>query len=398
MKIFLKILFGLSILFLAACGNDGGDGNGNGPVDPTLPKISIENVTRFEGDSPSPFNFQVLLDRAGERDVKVDYSTEEITAAFDEDFENTSGTLTIAAGERTGIISVPIVTDIFKETDEQFRVILSNPVNATLNTTEGLGTIRNDDTEVDIPEDGYETPEEYTGWDKIWADEFEGNSIDMSSWTHEFGDHGWGNQELQFYSDDPKNSYIQNGNLVIEARNDGGQFTSARMITKGKKFFRWGRVDIRAILPEGQGIWPALWMLGENISDIGWPACGEIDIMEMVGHEPGTVHGTGHWGPQGRSFSDHKGLHYSLPNGEKFNEEYHVFSMIWEPGKIQYLVDDNHYFTLNRSDVNGNYPFDDDFFFIFNIAVGGTWPGSPDATTQFPQQMIVDYIRVFQEK
>ena len=401
MKILLKSIFGLSILLLAACGKDGGDGggdNGGGTANPTLPKISIENVTRFEGNDEAPFNFQVLLDKVGEKEVKVDYTTEEITAGFDDDFEFTSGTLTIPAGERTGTISVPILTDIFKEQDEQFKVILSNPVNATINSAEGLGTIRNDDTEIQIPADGYITPEEYTGWDKIWADEFNGNEIDRSKWTHEFGDHGWGNEELQNYGDNPKNSYIQDGNLVIEAHQESSGYSSARMITRGKQFFRWGRVDIRAILPEGQGIWPALWMLGENITDIGWPACGEIDIMELVGHEPGTIHGTGHWGPQGRDYSDHKGSHITLPNGEKFSEKYHVFSIIWEPGKIEYYMDDTLYYTLDRSMVNGNYPFDNDFFFIFNIAVGGKWPGNPDATTQFPQQMIVDYIRVFQEK
>ena len=138
-------------------------------------------------------------------------------------------------------------------------------------------------------------------------------------------------------------------------------------------------------------------MLGTNISSVGWPHCGEIDIMELVGHEPGTVHGTAHWGPQGQTWSYNKGTGTTLSSG-KFSDEYHVFSIIWEPNSIKWLVDDNQYFQLTNSDVNGTYPFDAEFFFIFNIAVGGTWPGDPDGTTVFPQRMYVDYVRVFQKK
>ena len=130
---------------------------------------------------------------------------------------------------------------------------------------------------------------------------------------------------------------------------------------------------------------------------MGWPACGEIDIMEMVGHEPSTTHGTAHWGPQGQGFSTYQGGDYKI-SGEKFSDAYHVFSIIWEPGSIKWMVDDNEFFKITTANVNGNYPFNGEFFFIFNIAVGGQWPGSPDATTVFPQQMHVDYIRIFQEK
>lgn len=389
--------FGLILMFASACDKDDPN-SGNGDGTPALPKISIENVTLFEGDDNSTFNFQVSLNATSEKEVKVDFATEEITAGVGEDFEHNSGTLSIAAGSRTATISVTILGNIYKEQDEQFKVVLSNPVNAEINRNEGLGTIRNDDTEVDVPSDGYITPENYTGWDLIWQDEFNGTEINTSDWTHEFGDHGWGNEELQNYGDNPKNSYIQNGNLIIEAHKESSGYSSARMITQGKKNFRWGRVDIRAILPEGQGIWPALWMLGEEIKNVGWPHCGEIDIMELVGHEPGKIHGTAHWGPQGNSWSYNEGQGKLLPGGEKYSEKYHVFSIIWEPGEINWYMDDNKYFTLKRDQVNGNYPFDNDFFFIFNVAVGGKWPGNPDATTTFPQQMIVDYVRVFQEK
>jgi beta-glucanase (GH16 family) len=136
-------------------------------------------------------------------------------------------------------------------------------------------------------------------------------------------------------------------------------------------------------------------MLGDNIDIVGWPHCGEIDIMEMIGHEPSTVHGTAHWGPQGNSWSFNNGNDYKL-SGEKFIDEYHVFSILWELDKITYFVDDVEYFTLTKQMVNGDYPFNAPFFFIFNVAVGGTWPGYPDETTQFPQRMVVDYVRVFE--
>ncbi|MCB9323917.1 MAG: family 16 glycosylhydrolase [Lewinellaceae bacterium] len=311
----------------------------------------------------------------------------------------TSGTLIIPTGAREGYIEVEIVGDIIKEQDEEFKVVLSNPVNATIVNGEGLGTIRNDDTYIDIPEDGYITPESYTGYELVWGDEFNGTALNMEDWTYEVNGDGGGNNELQYYTDRPQNSFLSNGNLVIEAKEEsyqGKQYTSARIVTQNKQLFQFGRVDIRAILPKGQGIWPALWMLGTNISSVGWPACGEIDIMELIGHQPSTVYGTIHSGAQGQGYSNHVGQSYTL-NGGDFSDEYHVFSLIWEPNSIKWLVDDNQFFSITNADVPGAYPFNDKFFFIFNVAVGGNWPGSPDGTTVFPQQMIVDYVRVFQE-
>lgn len=382
---------------MTACGEKSGDDN---PPTPDLPQLSIGSATLFEGNDNQTFRFQVSISAASEQVIQVDYMTQEETAAENEDFIPSNGTLNITAGERTAFIEVEIVTDSLKEADEEFKVVLSNAVNAKILEGEGLGTIRNDDTYVFVPDDGYITPESYTGYDLIWSDEFNGTALNTSDWTHEIGGHGWGNEEHQYYTDRTENSFLSDGNLVIEAKKEnfsGSAYTSARLITRNKESFAFGRIDIRAILPEGQGIWPALWMLGQNFGDIGWPACGEIDIMELVGHEPSKVHGTAHWGPQGQTYSHHKGGSYSLGGGEKFSEKYHVFSLEWEPNSIRYFVDDNEYYHITPSDVNGNYPFNADFFFIFNIAVGGRWPGSPDATTQFPQRMYVDYVRVFQK-
>ena len=173
-----------------------------------------------------------------------------------------------------------------------------------------------------------------------------------------------------------------------------GVYNSARITTQNKVFFTHGRVDVRARLPFGQGIWPAIWMLGESISSVGWPASGELDIMELVGHQPNSVHGTAHWGNSGNPSTFVTG---TKSNGEPFSEEFHVFTFDWTPEKLTWYVDEQKFHEIERSRVTGvTYPFNSDFFLIFNIAVGGNWPGNPDETTTFPQTMEVDYVRIFQ--
>ncbi|TVQ93476.1 MAG: glycoside hydrolase family 16 protein [Bacteroidetes bacterium] len=253
----------------------------------------------------------------------------------------------------------------------------------------------------DVPvEQGYTTPLHYDGWDLVWHDEFNGNSINSDYWTFEIGDGcphlcGWGNNEWQYYR--AQNAWVEGGVLTIEARRESvgnRNYTSARMKTQGKKSFQYGRVDIRALLPKGQGIWPALWTLGESITSFGWPACGEIDIMEMIGGSgrENRVHGTVHWDLNGHVQA---GGSYTLPSGT-FADEYHVFSIIWDENLIRWFVNDIQYYQI---DITPNHmtEFHEEHFFLFNVAVGGNWPGYPDGTTLFPQQMKVDYIRVFQK-
>lgn len=247
---------------------------------------------------------------------------------------------------------------------------------------------------------GYFSPESYDGYEMVWSDEFTGNSLNTSDWTYEIGDGcpgncGWGNNELEYYR--AENTEVGDDVLTITAKMQsfgGKQYTSSRLITKDKQSFQYGRVDIRALLPKGQGIWPALWMLGSNISTVGWPQCGEIDIMEMVGGTNGdnTVHGTLHWDVGGHAY---QGGSTTLNDGT-FADEYHVFSIVWDQNWIRWYVNNNQYYSLSISGADMT-EFHQDFFFIFNVAVGGNWPGSPDHTTVFPQQMKVDYIRVFQE-
>ncbi len=245
-----------------------------------------------------------------------------------------------------------------------------------------------------VNDTGYSTPLNYPNYTLTWNDEFNGSSL-SSDWTQEIGNGnwGWGNNELQYYR--AQNTSLENGYLIITAKQEnfgGKNYTSSRIKTQGNIFHTYGRIDIRAKLPFGQGLWPALWMLGENFSSTGWPSCGEIDIMEMIGGNgwnDRTVHGTVHWEDNGHALY---GGHNTLTSG-RFADEFHVFSIIWTPSSIKWLRDDIQYHVI---DINNLSAFHNDFFFIFNVAVGGNWPGSPDTSTIFPQTMIVDYVRVFQ--
>ncbi len=250
-----------------------------------------------------------------------------------------------------------------------------------------------------ISDDGYTTPLSYSGYTLVWNDEFDGSSLDETDWNFEIGTgtNGWGNNELQYYK--KENTLLDQGYLIIEAKRESfnsSQYTSSRITTENKVEFNYGRIDIRAKLPKGQGIWPALWMLGANFRTVGWPSCGEIDIMELVGGGEGkddVVHGTAHWDNNGTK-ADFSGS-TQLSSGI-FNDEFHVFTIIWDSNTITWYMDDQQYHVIDitQSELS---EFQNEFFFIFNVAVGGNWPGSPNASTIFPQQMIVDYVRVFQE-
>jgi len=247
------------------------------------------------------------------------------------------------------------------------------------------------------PTGGTTSPLSYNGYTLVWQDEFNGNAL-SADWVYDIGtgNSGWGNNELQYYTN--QNATVSGGVLQITAKQEamGGQnYTSTRIKTQGKKSWKYGRIDIRAALPKGQGIWPALWMLGDNFSSVGWPSCGEIDIMEMIGgagNNERTVHGTAHWSDNGAHAQ--YGDSYTLNTGI-FADEFHVFSIVWNANGINWLLDNVVYNTLNTTPAQ-LAEFQEKFFFIFNVAVGGNWPGSPDATTQLPQTMYVDYVRVFQ--
>ena len=239
-------------------------------------------------------------------------------------------------------------------------------------------------------------------WELVWSDEFNGTSLEASNWTREVGwNNGWGNNELQYYR--PENTSFMEGHLVIQAKREtfgGAAYTSSRIITRDKFDFKYGRVDIRAVLPTGKGMWPALWMLGSNYTDVGWPACGEIDIVEILGQDnPGNqIKATVHWqDPNAGGSLNHAefGDTYNLTSGN-FDDEFHVYSLIWSENQIQALVDDKVYFTINTSSANLS-EFRERFYLLFNVAVGGNAVGSPNSSTIFPKYMVVDYVRVFQD-
>lgn len=247
------------------------------------------------------------------------------------------------------------------------------------------------------PTTGFTSPLTYPGLSLVWDDEFNGTTL-SSDWTFDIGtgSGGWGNNELQYYTN--QNHSVNNGYLEIIAKDEminSQQYTSTRLKTQGIKSWKYGRIDIRAALPYGQGIWPAFWMLGDNITTVGWPSCGEIDIMEMIGGAGAndrTVHGTVHWNENGShaQFGNSK----TLSSG-RFADEFHVFSIVWNQNSITWYLDNVQYNTVDISPANMS-AFKEKFFLIFNMAVGGNWPGNPDASTIFPQKMYVDYVRVFQ--
>jgi beta-glucanase (GH16 family) len=255
---------------------------------------------------------------------------------------------------------------------------------------------------------GCDFPEDLDAYTLVWQDEFEGEEIDDSKWSFDLGDGcdrgicGWGNNELQYYTDSPENAYVSNGRLVIKAKRElplylgQYQYTSARMVTKNKGDWTYGRMDVRARLPEGQGLWPAAWMLPtDNVYGI-WPKSGEIDIVELVGSKPDEVLGTIHYGHDYHRFVS---SYYQL-DSLTFKDDYHVFSALWNEDCIQFMVDGKKYGEpRTRSSVlPTTWPFDQRFHMILNIAVGGNLPGNPTPQTLFPQVMEVDYVRVYQEK
>ncbi|WP_366483701.1 glycoside hydrolase family 16 protein [Cyclobacterium sp.] len=257
---------------------------------------------------------------------------------------------------------------------------------------------------IGFPDSGFSSPMTYEAYDLVWNDEFEAQTL-SSDWVFEIGDGcpnlcGWGNNELQYYR--RENTELKDGYLVITAKEEnmgGKNYTSSRLKTQGQQNFQFGRIDIRAALPQGQGIWPAFWMLGENITEVPWPACGEIDIMEMIGGDTdgrdNTVHGTLHWDNNGNYASD--GGKKSLSDGAILKDNFHVYSLIWEENQITWLLDDEVFHSMDIS-PSAMDEFREPFFMLINMAVGGNWPGNPDASTRFPQQLAVDYVRVFERE
>ena len=240
-------------------------------------------------------------------------------------------------------------------------------------------------------------------WKLVWADEFntaDGSQPDPAKWNYDTGGGGWGNNELQYYTDRPENAFIEKGSLVIEAKKEsyeGQDYTSARVVSRQRGDWTYGRIEVRSRLPQSQAIWPAIWMLPTDVAYGAWPESGEIDIMELIGQQPEQVYATLHYGSPHIS----QGGSYSLADGASFSDDYHVFAVEWEPTQMRWYVDDNQYFSMDHwftssSGAKFPAPFDRRFYLLLNIAIGGSWPGYPDENTVLPQKMYVDYVRVYQ--
>jgi len=363
---------------------------------PALAQLSATDLEIDEGSDSYILNFKVYLNQEATKELTFDFTTIEVNATEGEDFLATSGTVIIAKGETEAVIPITIIGDLDPEDTETFWLSYSNPINLAIPQPFNQITLINDDGAQPVDDAGYTTPNSYTGYTLAWSDEFDGTQLNTSDWNYETGGSGWGNQESQYYRSGTKNAEVAQGYLRITAKEEtylGAPFTSARLTTQGKQSFKYGRIDIRAKLPYGSGLWPALWMLGDNISSVGWPACGELDIMELIGgdgYNDQTVHGTGHWRNNGQQAS--YGSTSSLTSG-KYADEFHVFSVVWNQNSIKWYRDNILFSTLNTSSISA---FQEQFFFILNIAVEGDWPGPVSQATVFPQYMLVDYIRVFQ--
>lgn len=343
-----------------------------------------------------PTNLVVEVTVSNDGSGKVDVTATADNANFYKIYFNET------APENPAKLTSGIATHTYASSGEYTIRVQAHATDVDFTTyTEDITVTLTAEPGITIPAEGYTTPTTYPNMTLVWEDNFEGSSLNTDDWTFETGNgtNGWGNNELEYYRSE--NTSFQDGHLIITAKKQsylGRDYTSSRIKTQGKKIFKYGRIDIRAVLPKGQGIWPALWMLGDNIGTTPWPGCGEIDIMELVGgtaEKDRTVYGTLHW-DNGGSYActcDKPG--YSLSSGS-FNDKFHVFTITWDENFITWYVDD---VQFNKIDISpaGLSEFKDEYFFIFNVAVGGNWPGSPTAATVFPQRMIVDYVRVFQK-
>lgn len=260
-----------------------------------------------------------------------------------------------------------------------------------------------------IPSTGYQAPSSYNGYTLFWSDEFNETGLNTSNWNFNTGNGcpslcGWGNSELQQFTNSNENLYFKEGNLIIEAKREATKYTSSRINTDNKVEFKYGRIDIRATMPSVSGIWTALFMLNKNytIENPGayWPSGGEIDIMEYLGENHNRILGTGHYGTDFPNNWHFNSVNYNSQNGESFNEVYYVYSIIWEEDKITWLVNDVVYHTMTPSTTSANgqpYPFNDEFYLIFALSVGGNLPQATPNPLDFPAYLIIDYVRVYEK-
>lgn len=408
----LKLIFLLSTFFLVSCSLNG-VGNSYlskvvGNSNSGLPVVQISDTTVNRANTATTCRFLVDLSAAASDTVTVNYSTSDGTATSGKDYTSQSGTLTFQPGKQELSVDIPILpltSSNQQGTTQDFYIQLSNPSNCTVGVKKTTVTIINAGTNSPADTSGFESPTSYPGYKLVWSDEFNESSLNTNKWTATTGSQG-GDQSTYL----PANVSVANGKLVMQAKHEtygSYNYTSSRVTTQDKFSFKYGRVDIRAKVPVGMGMWPALWMFSDNRPIINYAqktgvTVGEIDIAEILGKSPSRLYGTLHWSTSSSTYANLQGR-YDLSSGN-FGDAYHVFSLIWDATNIQLLCDGNVYITIPHSSKtnykNGIDPFNaNSFYFIFTLGIGdGTnWAGAPDGTDTWPQKMSVDYIRVFQK-
>lgn len=370
--------------------------SGDEPAGTSTFRLGTELIT--EGSETSERSVKIIRQGNLNSALSLNYEIIHVDTQESVDLVATSGILEFLKGSEEALIPVVVTGDKYSEITEIFKVVLTT---ATISNEFQVSIVDDDEpSSVLSDETGFFSPVAYPSMKFVWSDEFDGQSLNLQSWTYDLGNGcpnlcGWGNNELQLYGEQSSVINVANGNLTIRAIDDNGVYRSARIKTKGKVEITYGRVDIRAKLPKGKGLWPAIWMLGANIDSNPWPGCGEIDIMELIGSEPSKVHGTVHYQDNATKGYRTSTGSTTLIGGETFSDTFHVFSAIWDRSKIDWYVDDKLFGSFNYPSASGNI-FRLPYYFLMNVAVGGRWPGSPDNNTVFPQEMVVDYIRVFQ--
>jgi len=375
----LVVIVLCTVLMINACKKDEPDEN----QAVTLPSNLVVSVSQ----DTSNFGFVSVKANANNANFYTIRFTENDNEMIDQSNNGEASYTFKSAGSYSIIIRAHVLDNQYIEKIENVAIVSNVPPRV-------IG---------ESPTAGYSSPLSYPNYTLVWQDEFEGTSLLSTNWKHEIGtgNNGWGNSELQYYKEE--NTKVENGVLTITAEKqifNSSSYTSSRISSQGLQSFKYGRIDIRAAAPYGQGIWPALWMLGENFPTTGWPQCGEIDIMEMVGGESTSVrgdnvtHGTVHWADANNTHAEFNG-NKKISNGILY-DNFHVFSIIWDMNGITWYIDDQSFHAIDTKD-NQFDEFREKYFFIFNVAVGGKWPGGPNPNTTFPQYLHVDYVRVFQK-
>ncbi len=391
-RIRIALLSVTAALFLVNCG--GGDPE-------LLPLVSIvSNVTVEEGDTGTKevkFKISCSGELSKDGNPSVDYSVRHVTTT-DSDIELSNGTLNFTYDGEVQTVSVTVKSDEVYEVDKEFTFALTNPINArfTSSSKSKTGTLKDDDPCLVGDCEGYLSAESYSGYTLDWSDEFNGTVIDQNIWGYDVGGGGWWNAQLQEFTNGSANSYIENGSLILKAIDVGGNYTSAQLKTQDKKAINKGRLDIRAKFPSGKGVWPRIWLKPNDNVHGWWPTSGEMIMAEIYGHLPNIVHTLADYGNDGNDFV-RQPWSYAADDHKYMADVFHVYSLIWEDGRIRCLIDGDEYMSLTRAEVQAQgyvYPYDADFHVIFSMAVGGINVGEPDPAA-FPAQMEIDYIRYF---